>query len=52
MTCDTLCRCLETPHSDVLNQDTVTPTNASKFEPFDTFEPEVLSRHVSRSEFL
>jgi hypothetical protein len=25
-TCDTLFRCRETPHSDVLNQDTVVPT--------------------------
>ncbi len=26
MTCDTLFRCRETPHSDVLNQNTVSPT--------------------------
>ena len=26
MTRDTLCRCLETPHSDVLNQDTISRT--------------------------
>jgi hypothetical protein len=26
MTCDTLFRCRETPHSDVLNQHTVIPT--------------------------